>query len=140
MYISIHLCHSMFSSTKTFINWFYIFMQLLSVTLCTEKIKQCSYLLHHYIVDHRYVDNNAQDILNAGEPEKILEISEFSMQRLNDIAEQRTLYSSVDDIVYAHDDDSDFDEPIENSKDNLSKEANNDILIQDSRGSWQLLG
>ena len=57
----------------------------------------------------------SQDILNAGEPEKILEISEFSMLRLNDIAEQRTLYSSVDDIVYAHDSDSEFDEPPENS-------------------------
>ena len=55
-------------------------------------------------------------MLNAGEPEKILEISEFSMLRLNDIAEQRSLYSSVDDIVYAHDSDSDFDEPYENSK------------------------
>jgi hypothetical protein len=31
----------------------------------------------------------AQDLLNAGEKEKILEISEFSMLRLNDIAEQR---------------------------------------------------
>ena len=58
---------------------------------------------------------NPQDILNAGEPEKILEISEFSMLRLNDIAEQRMLYSSVDDIVYAHDSDSDYDEPPENS-------------------------
>ena len=37
------------------------------------------------------------------------------MLRLNDIAEQRTLYSSVDDIVYAHDSDSEFDEPPENS-------------------------
>ena len=55
-------------------------------------------------------------MLNAGEPEKILEISEFSMLRLHDIAEQRNLYSSVDDIVYAHDSDSDFDEPYENSK------------------------
>merc|ERR1719397_53362 len=54
-----------------------------------------------------------EDILNAGEPEKILEISEFSMLRLNDIAEQRTLYSSVDDIVYKNDSDSDFDEPYE---------------------------
>ena len=53
--------------------------------------------------------------MNAGEPDKILEISEFSMLRLNDIAEQRTLYSSVDDIVYAHDSDSEFDEPPENS-------------------------
>ena len=34
------------------------------------------------------------------------------MLRLNDIAEQRTLYSSVDDIVYAHDSDSEFDEPL----------------------------
>ena len=53
--------------------------------------------------------------MNAGEPDKILEISEFSMLRLNDIAEQRTLYSSVDDIVYAHDSDSEFDEPPKNS-------------------------
>jgi hypothetical protein len=30
-----------------------------------------------------------EDVLNAGEKEKILEISEFSMLRLNDIAEQR---------------------------------------------------
>ena len=36
------------------------------------------------------------------------------MLRLNDIAEQRNIYSSVDDIVYAHDSDSDFDEPYEN--------------------------
>ena len=41
------------------------------------------------------------------------------MLRLNDIAEQRTLYSSVDDIVYAHDSDSDFDEPPENSKNEI---------------------
>ena len=58
---------------------------------------------------------NPHDILNAGEPDKILEIREFSMLRLDDIAEQRTLYSSVDDIVYAHDSDSEFDEPPENS-------------------------
>ena len=38
------------------------------------------------------------------------------MLRLNDIAEQRTLYSSVDDIVYKNDSDSDFDEPYEDSK------------------------
>ena len=58
--------------------------------------------------------SHPQDILNAGEPDKILEISEFSMLRLNDIAEQRNIYSSVDDIVYGHDSDSDFDEPYEN--------------------------
>ena len=49
--------------------------------------------------------------MNAGEPEKILEISEFSMLRLQDIGEQRKLFSSVDDIPYAHDSDSDFDQP-----------------------------
>ena len=37
------------------------------------------------------------------------------MLRLNDIAEQRMLYSSVDDIVYKHESDSDYDEPPENS-------------------------
>ena len=37
------------------------------------------------------------------------------MLRLNDIGEQRKLYSSVDDIAYAHDSDSEFDEPHENS-------------------------
>ena len=87
------------------------------MTLFKEKIKQCSNLLQYYIIDNRYVDTHPQDILNAGEPEKILEISEFSMLRLNDIAEQRTLYSSVDDIVYAHDSDSEFDKPPENSND-----------------------
>ena len=35
------------------------------------------------------------------------------MLRLRDIAEQRSLYSSVDDIVYADDSDSDFDEPFD---------------------------
>ena len=35
------------------------------------------------------------------------------MLRLRDIAEQRSLYSSVDDIVYAGDSDSDFDEPLD---------------------------
>ena len=54
-----------------------------------------------------------QDTLNAGEPEKVLEISEFSMLRLQDIGEQRKLYSSVDDIPYAQDSDSDFDQPLE---------------------------
>ena len=89
---------------------------MLSVTLCAKKVLECASLLQHYIIDHRYVDltSDPQDILNAGEPEKILEISEFSMLRLNDIAEQRNIYSSVDDIVYAHDSDSDFDEPYEN--------------------------
>ena len=67
------------------------------------------------VFHHRFVISNPQDVLNAGEPDKILEISEVSMLRLNDIAEQRTLYSSVDDIVYAHDSDSEFDEPPENS-------------------------
>ena len=73
---------------------------MLSVTLCAKKVLECSTLLQHYIIDHRYVDltSNPQDILNAGEPDKILEISEFSMLRLNDIAEQRNIYSSVDDI------------------------------------------
>ena len=92
---------------------------MLSVTLCAKKILGLGSLLQHYIVDQRYVDtqtHDTQDILNAGEPEKILEISEFSMLRLHDIAEQRNLYSSVDDIVYAHDSDSDFDEPYENSE------------------------
>ena len=95
---------------------------MLQVTLCAKKVLECSSLLQHYIIDDRYVDNidddndDHQDMLNAGEPEKILEISEFSMLRLNDIAEQRNLYSSVDDIVYAHDSDSDFDEPYENSE------------------------
>ena len=90
--------------------------------LCAKKVLECASLLQHYIVDQRYVDDltdhndDPQDMLNAGEPEKILEISEFSMLRLHDIAEQRNLYSSVDDIVYAHDSDSDFDEPYENSK------------------------
>ena len=89
---------------------------MLAVTLCAKKVLECASLLQHYIIDHRYVDltSDPQDILNAGEPEKILEISEFSMLRLNDIAEQRNIYSSVDDIVYAHDSDSDFDEPYEN--------------------------
>ena len=58
-----------------------------------------------------------QDVLNSGEPDKILEISEFSMLRLNDIGEQRKLFSSVDDIPYAHDSDSEFDEPYEQSMD-----------------------
>jgi len=98
---------------------------LLQVTLCAKKVLECSSLLQHYIIDDRHVDDDDdvdsndhddQDMLNAGEPEKILEISEFSMLRLNDIAEQRNLYSSVDDIVYAHDSDSDYDEPYENSK------------------------
>ena len=35
------------------------------------------------------------------------------MLRLRDIAEQRSFYSSVDDIVYANDSDSDFDEPFD---------------------------
>ena len=96
------------------------FFQLLSLTLFREKVKECSNLLQYYIIDHRYVDTHPQDILNAGEPEKILEISEFSMLRLNDIAEQRTLYSSVDDIVYAHDSDSEYDEPPENSNNFIS--------------------
>lgn len=94
-------------------------LQLLSVTLCAKKILDCSNILQHYIIDTKHLDtddDDAQDMLNAGEPEKILEISEFSMLRLHDIAEQRHLYSSVDDIVYAHDSDSDFDEPYENSK------------------------
>ena len=92
---------------------------MLSVTLCAKKLLGLGSLLQHFIVDQRYVDiepRAAQDMLNAGEPDKILEISEFSMLRLHDIAEQRNLYSSVDDIVYAHDSDSDFDEPYENSK------------------------
>ena len=93
-------------------------LQLLSVTLCSQRVLGLGGLLQHYIVDQRYTVENenddAQDILNAGEPEKILEISEFSMLRLHDIAEQRNIYSSVDDIVYAHDSDSDFDEPYEN--------------------------
>ena len=97
---------------------------MLQVTLCAKKVLECSSLLQHYIIDDRHVDDDDvdsndhddQDMLNAGEPEKILEISEFSMLRLNDIAEQRNLYSSVDDIVYAHDSDSDYDEPYENSK------------------------
>ena len=72
----------------------------------TESAQLC---LHHKL-------HHMQDILNAGEPEKILEISEFSMLRLNDIGEQRKLFSSVDDIVYAASDDSDYDEPYENSK------------------------
>ena len=41
------------------------------------------------------------------------------MLRLNDIAEQRHLYSSVDDIVYAHDSDSDYDDPPENSNNTI---------------------
>jgi hypothetical protein len=84
------------------------------VTLFREKIKQCSNLLQHYIIDHRYVDTHPLNILNTGAEEKM---GDFSMLRLKDIAEQRSLYSSVDDIVYAHDSDSDFDEPDENSKD-----------------------
>ena len=39
------------------------------------------------------------------------------MLRLNDIGEQRKLFSSVDDIPYAHDSDSEFDEPYEQSMD-----------------------
>ena len=94
-------------------------LQLLSVTLCSQRVLGLGGLLQHYIVDQRYVDSendDAQDILNAGEPEKILEISEFSMPRLHDIAEQRNIYSSVDDIVYAHDSDSDFDDPYDSSE------------------------
>ena len=33
------------------------------------------------------------------------------MLRLKDIGEQRKMYSSVDDIPYAHDSDSEYDEP-----------------------------
>ena len=95
-------------------------LQLLSVTLCSQRVLGLGGLLQHYIVDQRYTVENenddAQDILNAGEPEKILEISEFSMLRLHDIAEQRNIYSSVDDIVYAHDSDSDFDEPYDSGE------------------------
>ena len=38
------------------------------------------------------------------------------MLRLNDIVEQRKRYSSVDDIPYAHDSDSEFDEPDQKHK------------------------
>ncbi|XP_023347459.1 uncharacterized protein LOC111716254 [Eurytemora carolleeae] len=57
-------------------------------------------------------------MLNQGEPEKILEISEFSMLRLNDIAEQRKLYSSFDDIMYPDTDHSDCEEK-ENNDQNM---------------------
>ena len=106
-------------------------LQLLSVTLCSKKVLGLGSLLQHYIVDQRYIDtenDDAQDILNAGEPEKILEISEFSMLRLHDIAEQRNIYSSVDDIVYAHDSDSDFDEPYDSSKFNLCQATTGRVL------------
>ena len=40
-------------------------------------------------------------------------ISDFTILKLKDIAEQRALYSSIDDIVYADDLDSDYDEPVD---------------------------
>ena len=76
-------------------------------------MKQCSNLLQHYIIDHRYVDTDSRDIIDVIKQEKNSGISDFAMLRLRDIAEQRSLYSSVDDIVYANDSDSDFDEPFD---------------------------
>ena len=76
-------------------------------------MKQCSNLLQHYIIDHRDVDTDSRDITDVLKQEKIPGISDFTMLRLRDIAEQRSLYSSVDDIVYANDSDSDFDEPFD---------------------------
>ena len=43
------------------------------------------------------------------------------MLRLNEISEQRSLYSSVDDIVYALDSDSEFDELCETSNNDKIK-------------------
>ena len=40
------------------------------------------------------------------------------MLRLNEIGEQRKMFSSVDDIPYANDSDSDFDEPYLNTSKN----------------------
>lgn len=67
--------------------------------------------MQHYIIDHRYVDKDSGDIIDVTKQEKKSEISDFANLRLRDIAEQRSLYSSVDDIVYADDTDSDYDEP-----------------------------
>ena len=70
------------------------------------------------------------------------------MLRLKDIGEQRKLYSSVDDIPYAHDSDSEYDEHQGISK--LKEKLENLIILhicEDTTwteqhlqcGMWQLL-
>ena len=91
----------------------YHIIQCLSVTLFREKIKQCSNLLHHYIIDHRYDDDDNDDDDDDHDEDNAAGLSDFTLLKLRHIADQRSLYSSVDDIVYAGDSDSDFDEPFD---------------------------
>ena len=82
--------------------------------LFREKIKQCSNLLQHFIVDRRYIENgHMTENDKDARKESLVGLNDFDKLRLKDIAEQRSMYSSIDDIVYAQDSDSDFDEPID---------------------------
>ena len=98
--------------------------------LFREKIKQCSNLLQHFIVDRRYIDNGQMtENYKYARKESLAGLNDFDKLRLNDIAEQRSMYSSIDDIVYARDSDSDFDEPIDliNPRQKYSLRSNSPI-------------
>ena len=98
--------------------------------LFREKIKQCSNLLQHFIVDRRYIENGqVTENDKDARKESLAGLNDFDKLKLKDIAEQRSMYSSIDDIVYAQDSDSDFDEPVDliNPRQKYSLRSNSPI-------------